>query len=81
MATVADQGEVDKYLITQTKKLRTEVHRIYEYIRSHMLSKNAAASRSYAIAITKLEEAKMWMGKALGDLGNEIPEEFKDEPK
>lgn len=39
------------------------------------------AGRELAIAKTKLQEAKMWIGKALGALGSELPEEFRDEAK
>lgn len=35
--------------------------------------------REIALSITKLEEAKMWAGKALGALGRELPEEYRDE--
>jgi hypothetical protein len=34
--------------------------------------------RESALAYTKLQEAKMWMGKVLEELGSELPEEFRD---
>jgi len=37
--------------------------------------------REVALAITKLQEAKMWGGKALGELGQKPPEGYAhDEP-
>lgn len=34
--------------------------------------------REIAIAHTKLQEAKMWIGKVLEELGSELPAEFRD---
>ena len=38
-------------------------------------------AREVALAKTKLEEARMWLGKALGALGRKLPEAFRDEAK
>lgn len=35
--------------------------------------------REVALAITKLQEAKMWLGQALGEIGHKLPEEYRDE--
>lgn len=35
--------------------------------------------RNVALAITHLEDAKMRLGMALGELGHKLPEEFRDE--
>lgn len=37
--------------------------------------------RELSLVITKLQEAKMWAGKILEELGKPLPEEFRDEPK
>lgn len=37
-----------------------------------------AHGREIALAHTKLQEAKMWVGKALEIAGSELPEEFRD---
>ena len=37
--------------------------------------------RNVALAITHLEDAKMRLGLALGDLGHKLPEEYRDEAK
>lgn len=36
------------------------------------------AKREAALAYTKLQEAKMWLGKVLEQMGNVFPEEFRD---
>lgn len=39
------------------------------------------AGREVALSITKLQEAKMWLGKALEEIGHPLPEEYRDEAK
>ena len=34
--------------------------------------------REIALAYTKLQEAKMWVGKCLEAVGSELPKEFQD---
>ena len=34
--------------------------------------------REIALVYTHLQEAKMWMGKVLEELGSELPKEFQD---
>ena len=34
--------------------------------------------RALALVYTNLQEAKMWMGKVLEELGSELPKEFQD---
>lgn len=36
------------------------------------------AGREVALSITKLQEAKMWLGQALGELGTLLPKEYRD---
>ena len=36
------------------------------------------AGREMALVRTKLQEAKMWAGKCLEQLGSELPKEFRD---
>jgi hypothetical protein len=35
--------------------------------------------RELALCITKLQEAKMWAGQILGELGHKLPAEYRDE--
>ncbi len=37
-----------------------------------------SCAREMSLVITKLEEAKMWAGKSLGQMGSELPKEFQD---
>lgn len=37
------------------------------------------AGREMALVYTKLQEAKMWVGKCLEQLGSELPAEYRDE--
>jgi len=36
------------------------------------------AGREIALAYTHLQEAKMWLGQALGMIGSELPAQFAD---
>lgn len=38
-----------------------------------------SGKRENALVITKLQEAKMWAGKILEEIGSTLPEEFRDE--
>lgn len=44
-------------------------------------SKPEKGGREIALCHTKLQEAKMWIGKALEEFGSQLPEEFRDEAK
>lgn len=37
--------------------------------------------RELALAITNLQQARMWAGEALGEIGHKLPEEYRDEAK
>ena len=39
---------------------------------------NGAPKREMALVRTKLQEAKMWVGKCLEVLGSQLPAEFRD---
>lgn len=41
----------------------------------------AKMQREIALAYTKLQEAKMWVGKCLEAIGSELPAELRDEAK
>ena len=38
-----------------------------------------SAGRELSLAYTKLQESKMWVGKALEAIGSELPQEYRDE--
>jgi hypothetical protein len=37
--------------------------------------------RELSLAITNLQQARMWAGEALSELGSKLPEEYRDEPQ
>jgi hypothetical protein len=41
-------------------------------------SGSTKGKRENALVITKLQEAKMWAGKILEEVGSELPEEYRD---
>ena len=43
-----------------------------------LATKPAQGAREIALVRTKLQEAKMWAGKILEEIGSELPEEFRD---
>jgi len=44
-----------------------------------VVNESPRGMREMAIVHTKLQEAKMWAGKVLEELGSELPAEFRDE--
>lgn len=40
-----------------------------------------AGGRELSLCITNLQQARMWAGEALGEVGCKLPEEYRDEPK
>lgn len=69
-------------IIRQVKQTRECIDRAFRYAQymAEMVNRGAGG-RETALCITKLEEAKMWAGKALGALGQQLPEEYRDEAK
>ncbi len=64
------------------KALRVSIdERIQEGHAIATVLNRGAGAREIALAITKLQEAKMWAGMALGELGYKLPEEYRDEAK
>lgn len=43
------------------------------------VNESPRGARELAIVHTKLQEAKMWIGKVLEEMGHELPPEFRDE--
>ncbi|MCK9601371.1 MAG: hypothetical protein M0R06_20185 [Sphaerochaeta sp.] len=69
-------------IVEDVKELRLNIAEVTN--RARTISTNIArglGGRELALVITKLQEAKMWAGKMLEEIGNPLPEEFRDEPK
>lgn len=77
----ANPEEVNGYLVSTTKKLRVAIDQIIKSTQgvSDNVIKREKGGREYSLAVTKLEEAKMWLGKALAEFGNQLPDEYRDE--
>ena len=76
----ADTPELTGHLIVKIKELRVAIDKnIKETGRLRQVNNEDKAAREFSLTITKLEEARMWLGKALGELGQKLPEEFRDE--
>lgn len=44
----------------------------------HKASLGRIGGREISLVYTKLQEAKMWAGKVLEELGSELPKEYQD---
>lgn len=44
-----------------------------------VINESPRGAREMALVHTKLQEAKMWVGKVLEEMGSELPAEFRDE--
>jgi hypothetical protein len=67
------------------KNLRSETDRVIKMAQniSGDVIQGRESGREVSLAITKLQEAKMWLGQGIGELGEEfkLPEQFRDEAK
>src|SRR5579875_3859 len=67
-------------LISATKALRVSIDAsIKEAQTVARMINRGNGGREVALSITKLQEAKMWAGQALGEYGHKLPEEYRDE--
>jgi hypothetical protein len=62
--------------------LRQEIDAVIQHVN---VTKNdndyPAGKREIALVYTKLQEAKMWAGKVLEEIGSKLPEQYRDEAK
>ncbi len=64
------------------KNQRVDIDRCIKYGRLLLESANrGTGARELALSFTHLQEAKMWLGMALGELGHKLPEEYRNEAK
>ena len=62
------QKELHQYFVSETKRLRQELD-----FRLQVLKESGRKSRERSLAITKIEEAIMWLGMDLKALGTPNP--------
>lgn len=60
-------------------EFRKQVDAMIKSAKRMIDTRPAKGGREIALAHTKLQEAKMWVGKALEELDSPLPEEFRDE--
>jgi hypothetical protein len=76
-------------LIEALHDLRKKIDVVINYSRTFKLQPEQKISgegqekmqREISIVYTKLQEAKMWAGKCLEQVGSELPQEYRDEAK
>jgi len=62
------------------KALRVDLDRAIKQAHELATALNrGTGARNTALCITHLEDARMRLGKVLGDLGYELPKEYRDE--
>ena len=67
-------------MIDRIKPLRVEIDRVTK--QAQALAKDidrGQGGREIALAITKLQEAKMWAGQSLVAMDHKLPPEYRDE--
>lgn len=62
--------ELNKFAIADSKRFRVSLDKVLQQVKN---SGPERISRERSIAITKIQEAIMWLGMDLKDLGNENP--------
>lgn len=75
--TLDIQGALHE-LRKQTDALTSSTQLVRSWNPQPVSPTDKTCGREMSLAITKLEEAKMWLGKALGAMGSELPAEFAD---
>lgn len=61
--------------------IRKKIDAVIQYVngfKNDTRPEYAQGKREAALAYTKLQEAKMWTGKVLEEMGSELPKEFQD---
>ena len=63
---------------TAVHNLRKQVDACITAVGTIKDQKPAKGGREFSLAYTKLQEAKMWLGKVLEELGSELPAQYTD---
>ncbi len=58
---------------------RKQIDACIKSCRQTIATKPERGGREIKLAHTKLQEAKMWLGKVLEECGSKLPEEYRDE--
>lgn len=60
-------------------QMRKQIDGCIKDVKAVQDQKPEKGGREVALCHTKLQEAKMWLGKALEEFGSELPEQYRDE--
>lgn len=76
-------GQAERELTLEEKAhdVRKKIDANIQYvatIKNDSRPEYSKGKREVAIVYTKLQEAKMWMGKVLEEIGSELPTQFQD---
>ena len=58
--------------------MRKSVDALIQWANELRENRHSSYGREMSLVHTKLQEAKMWVGKCLEKTGNELPKEFQD---
>ena len=64
--------------------IRQKIDGLISYVgmvKSDTREEYSKGKREWSLVYTKLQEAKMWAGKVLEELGSELPEQYRDKAK
>ena len=64
--------------VADIKQLRRKIDGEIQHAQALRDSRPEKGGREISIVVTKLQEAKMWCGKVLEEMGSELPKEFQD---
>jgi len=69
--------------VEEVKNLRVVIDGAIKEAREtgNIRKEHGPGGRELSFVITKLQEAKMWAGMILGELGEKLPEKYRDEAK
>lgn len=74
MGELFDKGLVEE----DVHSFRQQIDGLIQCAKKVLDTKPTSGGRELALVHTKLQEAKMWAGKILEELGSELPKEFQD---
>ena len=59
-------------------EMRKSVDALIQWANELRKNRESGYGREMSLVHTKLQESKMWIGKCLEQIGNELPKEFQD---
>lgn len=78
----ADPKEVNTHIIGKVKEGRVIISQTIDFLEAlRKIANEGVGGREFSLSITKLQEAKHWLGEALGALGQQLPPEYRDDGK